>query len=120
MAKKILVVDDEPDILQVAVFRLKKAGYEVMQAVNGREAIELIKTLRPDLVLLDLRLPEVSGFDVCKTIKADDTLKSTPIIIFTASVNSLDEKIKEIGADGYLSKPFDPDQLLEKIRSILS
>jgi len=119
MPKRILVVDDEPDILQVAVFRLKKAGYDVAQAVNGREAIDSIKALRPDLVLLDLRLPEISGFEVCRIIKSDNELRNIPVIIFTASVNGLEEKMKEMGADAYLPKPFEPDQLLEKIKSII-
>ncbi len=119
MAKKILIVDDEPDVLKVAAFRLKKAGYDVLTAVNGQEALGLAKKDAPELMLLDLRLPVVSGYDVCKLIKCDEKLKNIRVILFTASTERMAEKAKEIGADGYLTKPFDSGKLLEKVKAFI-
>ena len=119
MAKKIIFVDDEPDVMRVTVFRLKKAGYEVITGVNGQEAIDLAKTQNPDLMLLDLRLPLMLGSEVCRLMKSDDALKHIPVILFTASVRDMAEKIKESGADDFLSKPFDHNKLLEKIGNFI-
>jgi CheY-like chemotaxis protein len=120
MAKKILFVDDEPDLLTVATFRLKKSGYEVSTAVNGQEALDFVAQNPPDLILLDLRLPLVSGYEVCQRIKADEKLKKIPVILFTASATrDLSEKAKELGADDYLIKPFEAEVLLEKVKKFL-
>ena len=120
MAKKILIVDDEPDILKIVSFRLKKAGYEVTTAVNGKVALECVQKERPDLILLDLRLPIMDGYEVCKRLKSDEVLKSIPIILLTASmVSTVREKTKEFKADDYLVKPFDPDKLREKIKKFI-
>ena len=119
MAKKILFVDDEPDVLRVAVFRLKKSGYEIITAVNGKEAWESAINIRPDLVILDLRLPDIMGDEVCKMIKAEPTLSKTPVILFTASVGNISEKIKISGADDFIAKPFDYVQLLGKINKLI-
>jgi len=120
MAKRILFVDDEPDVLRVALFRLKKAGYEVTTATNGLEALELAQELVPDLMLLDLRIPIITGLEVCLKVKSDEKLKHIPVILFTASVQNMDTKVKEVGADDYLIKPFNPEQLLEKVKKFLS
>ena len=120
MAGKILVVDDEPDILKMVTFRLKKEGYEVIIAVDGQEALDLINKERPDLVLLDLRLPVIDGYGVCKTLKADRNLKQIPVVFLTASVtSSIAEKVKAFNADGYLIKPFDPVKLLEIVKKFI-
>jgi len=120
MAKRILIVDDEPDILRVTAFRLKKAGYETSSAVNGQEALDLVRASPPDLILLDLRLPLISGDDVCRQIKADDKLKHIPIILFTASVGQdISERVKAVGADEHIVKPFEPEDLLEKIKKFI-
>jgi len=119
MQKKILFVDDEPDVLLVGAFRLKKAGYEVLTAVNGQDALDLAQKTMPDLMLLDLRLPILTGLEVCKKIKSDEKLKQIPIILFTASVEDMDSKTREAGANDYLIKPFDPEQLLEKVKKFL-
>ena len=116
MAKKILVVDDEPDLLRVATFRLKKAGYEVFFAVDGQQALDSTKEYKPDLILLDLLLPDISGEEVCKRIKADVELERIPVIIFTAITDKIDEKSKSCGADDYLIKPFAIEELLGKIK----
>jgi CheY-like chemotaxis protein len=119
MAKKILFVDDEPDVMRVALFRLKKAGYEVTTAVNGQEALDLVQQIIPDLLLIDIRIPIFTGLEVCKKVKSDEKLKHIPVILFTASVQDMDTKVKEVGADGYLLKPFNPEQLLEKVKNFL-
>ena len=119
MAKKILFVDDEPDVMRVALFRLKKAGYEVATAVNGQEALDLVQQIIPDLLLIDIRIPIFTGLEVCKKVKSDEKLKHIPVILFTASVQDMDIKVKEVGADGYLLKPFNPEQLLEKVKNFL-
>ncbi len=121
MAKKILVVDDEPDILKVVTFRLRKAGYEIITAEDGQKALNLIKTQRPDLVLLDLRLPVIDGSEVCKQVKADDEVKNIPIILLTATshINKIADKAKELKADDYLIKPFDPEELLKRVKKFI-
>ena len=121
MPKTILVVDDEPAIVKVVSFRLKKAGYNVVSAADGQEGLDLIGKIKPDLILLDLRLPVLDGFQVCQKVKADENLKAIPIIIFTASSmgENIDSRYKEVGADDYLIKPFEPEVLLEKIRKLI-
>jgi len=120
VAKKILFVDDEPDLLKVATFRLKKAGYEVVQAVDGQEALDILAGgSPPDLILLDLRLPVVSGYEVCIKVKGDEKTKNIPVILFTASTQDIARKAKEWGAEDYLLKPFEPEVLLEKVKRLL-
>lgn len=119
MPKKILVVDDEPDILKVVVFRLKKKGYEILSATDGQTALDVAKAQRPDLIVLDLRLPVIDGIEVSKRIKADNDLKNTPIILLTASSDNILEKSKTCHADDYLTKPFDPNELFDKIKRFL-
>ena len=120
MAKKILVVDDEPDILKVVIFRLKKLGHEIATATNGQEALDSIQKEKPDLILLDLRLPVIDGYEVCKRLKTDEELKHIPIILLTASTaGSIAEKTKEFKADDYLIKPFDMKELRAKVKKFL-
>jgi two-component system alkaline phosphatase synthesis response regulator PhoP len=125
MAKKILVVDDEPDILKLTSLRLKLSGYEVLTATNGQDALDLIRQQRPDLVLLDSLLPlvggsNISGSDVCEKVKKDEQLKQTRIILFTARSNSMTaRRAKLLGADDYMTKPFDAEELLKKIKQTL-
>jgi DNA-binding response OmpR family regulator len=119
MAKKVLIIEDEPDILSVTSFRLKKAGYEVLTVTDGQKALDFLKQNRPDLVLLDLVLPVVSGEEVCSYIKKDERLSNTPVILFTASVLDVDSKVKVYGADDFIMKPFEPQVLLEKIKRLI-
>lgn len=119
--KTILIVHDEPDILRLTSLRLKKLGFDVITAVDGREAIHVVKSEKPDLILLDLALPLLSGDEVCKKIKNNEKLKHIPIILFTASSNTMTaEKAKRFGADDYIVKPFDPDELSAKIDNALT
>lgn len=120
MPKKILVVDDELDILQVVKFRLKKEGYEIIAAHNGQEALDLVKKEKPNLILLDLRLPVIDGYEVCRRLKSDEELKAIPIIFMTASsAGKVAEKTKELKADDYIIKPFEPEVLLEKVKKFI-
>ncbi|MFH2145877.1 MAG: response regulator [Candidatus Omnitrophota bacterium] len=118
--KKILVVEDELIILKFVVFRLEKEGYEVLSATDGRVALDIIQNRKPDLVLLDVFIPSLDGYEVCKCVKEDTKLRHIPVILFTASEPTIvAHKGKEVGADDYIIKPFDPEQLLEKIKKFI-
>ncbi len=119
MPKRILIVDDEPDLVKVTSFRLKKAGYEVLTCVNGQDALDLIQKTPVDLILLDLLLPQMGGDEVCLKIKEDPNLKHIPVILFTATVVNIPEKAREVGAEDYLQKPFIPEELLGKVKRFL-
>ena len=119
MGKKILVVDDEPDLLKVTLLRLKKTGYEVFGGADGREALDLARQIIPDLIILDVYLPVINGDDVAKILKKDDELKHIPIILISATTRTLDGRARESGADGYLTKPFEPEELIGMVKKIL-
>lgn len=119
MPKKILLVDDEPDILRTVAFRLTGLGYEVVTATDGENAVKMIGTEKPDLVLLDVRLPGMNGIEVCNAVRSDETIKNTPIILFTASASRIAEDCAKCGASDYLLKPFDLKDLLEKMGKYL-
>ena len=120
MMKKILIIDDEPDILRAAKVRLMSFGYEVLTAGDGSDIINLVQKNMPDLILLDLRLPHMDGDKICIILKADDKLKTIPVIIFTASSDpTTSKKVKDSGAEGYLIKPFDTEDLLQTIKKFL-
>ena len=122
MAKmKILVVDDEVDVQNILSFRLEINGFSVVVASDGEGALEKIKNESPDLVLLDLMLPKINGFEVCRMVKFDDKHKTLPIIILSALDKEDDrKKALESGADAYFLKPFDLEGLLNKIRDLLA
>jgi len=118
--KKILVVDDEEDIVKTLSFRLEASGYEVIAAYDGREALEKAKKEKPDLIILDLMLPRMDGYKVCGLLKADARYNKIPIIMFTAKAQEEDMELgKEVGTDAYIVKPFKSEVLLEKIRELL-
>ncbi len=118
--KTILVVDDVPVNIQLLNTYLTAAGYEVESAADGKAAIRLVKEKRPDLILLDVMMPELDGFEVCKILKTDPESKFIPVIMVTA-LNELEDKIKgmDSGADDFLSKPFNKLELLARVRSLL-
>jgi DNA-binding response OmpR family regulator len=119
--KKILIVDDEPDILRLASLRLKKLGYDVIMAIDGKKALDVIRSEKPDLVLLDLLLPVMNGTDVCKKTKNDEKLKHIPIVLFTAHSDSMTaERAGKFGADDYVVKPLAPEELVDKIEDVLA
>ncbi len=121
MGKKILVVDDEIHIVQIVKFNLeKRGGYEVLTAKNGEEGLETAKSERPDLILSDVMMPKMSGFQFCEALKKDPDIKSIPFIILTAKGQENDIKTGEdLGVDDYITKPFSPKALLEKVAEIL-
>ena len=120
MTKKILIVDDEPDIVKITNFRLKKLGYETETAANGKEALDLLKTNTFDLIFLDLRMPVLDGYETCKIIKADDKLKDIPIIVFSASTSQSSESIKiQLDITDVLIKPFEPEDLISKVKNLI-
>ncbi len=118
--RKILVVDDVEVNVQLLTSYLKAAGYEVIPASDGREAIQKVRNIEPDLVLLDVMMPKLNGFDTCKILKEDSDTKFIPVIMVTA-LNELEDKIRGIdsGADDFLSKPFNKLELLARVRSLL-
>jgi len=119
--KTILIADDEPYLIRSLSFVLKKEGYLVETAMDGLAALEKIRRLRPQLVFLDLQLPKMDGFEVCRQIKADTELCKTYIIMLTAKGQDLDrQKGLAVGANEYLTKPFSPKELIKHLQSLLS
>jgi len=117
---KILVVDDEPDAVELIEFNLKGAGFDVLTAADGEEALRLARGHVPDLVLLDLMLPEVDGLEVCKILRRDSTTASLPIVMVTAKAGELDRVLGlELGADDYVTKPFSPRELVLRVKNLL-
>ena len=120
MSKKILLVDDEKDIVKVVSLRLKAAGYEIVTAFDGEDALNKARSVEPDLIILDLMLPKIDGYKVCGLLKNDVRYSKIPIIMFTARAQADDVTLgKELGANDYLTKPFDAMVLLEKIKNLL-
>lgn len=120
MKPKILVVEDEPDAAELVEFNLKTAGFEVVSATDGATALERARTHAPDLILLDLMLPEVDGLEVCKILRRDPATSAIPIIMLTAKAAELDRVLGlELGADDYVTKPFSPRELVLRVRNLL-
>ncbi|MGB9860080.1 MAG: response regulator [Moorellaceae bacterium] len=117
MAAKILVVDDEPAILELVTYNLEQAGFTTITATDGEAALKLAETEKPDLVILDVMLPKIDGFEICRTLRARGT---TPILMLTARREEVDRVLGlELGADDYLTKPFSPRELVARVRAIL-
>lgn len=117
---KILVVDDEEHIVELISYNLSAAGYKVVTASNGLDAIKIAKEEKPRLILLDLMLPGMDGFDVCKEIRGDKDFKNTSIIMLTAKGEELDKILGlELGADDYITKPFSVRELLARVKAVL-
>jgi DNA-binding response OmpR family regulator len=119
--QRILVVDDEPEAVELVEFNLKQAGYAVVTATDGAEAIKKARTQMPDLIVLDVMLPEMDGFEICKSLRQDQGTARLPIIMLTAKAAEIDRVLGlELGADDYLTKPYSPRELLLRIKKILA
>ncbi len=120
MGKKILLADDEPNIVLVVSKRLEMQGYQIISAGDGQQALEKARMEKPDLILLDLQLPKIDGYKVCQILKADESTKAIPIILFSARMQMTDkEAAQEYGANAYLAKPFQPEVLLLTLQKLL-
>jgi two-component system alkaline phosphatase synthesis response regulator PhoP len=118
--KKILIVEDEPDILQLVKLYLEKEGFRTATAVNGAQALKKVKEDKPDLIVLDLMLPEIDGLEVCKRLRSVPDTAMLPIIMLTAKAEESDTVIGlELGADDYVAKPFSPKALVARIKALL-
>src|SRR3989338_1933791 len=120
MAKKILIVDDEAELVDLVKIRLEAVGYEVLKAFDGREGLDKAKLEKPDLILLDIMMPKMDGYKVCGLLKMDARYQKIPIVLFSAKAQKEDAQLaKEVGADLYITKPFEAAVLLEKILGLL-
>jgi len=121
MAKgKILVVDDEIYIVHILDFSLGMEGYEVLTALDGEQALEKARAENPDLIVLDIMMPKLDGYETCKMLKADPATKDIPVILLSAKGRNVDQKVGfEVGANDYITKPFSPRKLVERINALL-
>jgi DNA-binding response OmpR family regulator len=120
--KKVLCIEDEPEMIDLIKLILERKGFEVVGAVGGAEGLEVIRREMPDLILLDLMMPEVDGWEVFRQIRADEKLKPIPVIVVTAKAQSID---KVLGlhiakVDDYVTKPFGPQELLNSVNKVLA
>ncbi len=118
---KILIAEDEPDIRELVAFMLRFAGYEVLAATNGEEAVQTASREIPDLILMDVRMPRMTGYDACRLMKANPDLHDVPVVFLSAKGQESEiQSGLEAGAEEYLLKPFSPDELTNRVRAILS
>ncbi len=118
---RILIAEDEPDIRELVAFTLRFAGHEVTATANGEEAVQQASRVSPDLIIMDVRMPKMTGYDACRAMMADVTLNDIPVVFLSA--NGQDSEIQtglDVGAEEYLLKPFAPDQLAERVKAILA
>ena len=119
--KKILIVDDEVDLVETVRFPLEMEGFNVLVSYNGEDALSQARKEKPDLILLDLMLPKLDGYKVCRLLKFDERYKNIPILMLTAKTQEKDKALgMETGANEYITKPFDIDKLVEKVKGYLS
>ena len=118
---RILIAEDEPDIRELVAFTLRFAGHEVVATAKGEEAVQQAGQMIPDIILMDVRMPRMTGYDACRIMKADPILKDIPVVFLSAK--GQDSEIQTgmaVGAEDYLLKPFAPDQLTERVKAILA
>jgi DNA-binding response OmpR family regulator len=117
---RVLVVDDEPDLVRILEFGLKAAGYQVDTAADGQEGLKKARELKPDIILLDLMLPKLDGYKVCRLLKFDERYKHIPIMILSARTQEGDQNLAhEMGANRFLTKPYEFSEILEHITALL-
>lgn len=120
MPKKILIIDDELDMVKVVTIRFEASGYEVISASNGQEGIDKSKRFKVDLILLDIIMPNMDGYEVCRKLKTDPKTKNIPIVIFTAAgQQDLEKRCMALGPDAVIRKPFETAELLEIVNKAL-
>ena len=120
MPQKVLVVEDDPDIIHLLQYHLEQEGYKVSVAQDGQKGLKLAQEEKPDLILLDLMLPKMSGLDVCRILKGEKGTSTIPIVMLTAKSEEVDRVVGfELGADDYVGKPFSPRELLLRVKAIL-
>ncbi|MCC6531950.1 MAG: response regulator [Burkholderiales bacterium] len=120
MAKRVLIADDEPNIVLSLEFLLVQAGYEVATAATGEATLDTARRIHPDLILLDVMLPRKNGFEVCQTVRADPQLSATKIVMLTAKGRSTEiAKGLALGADAYVTKPFGTRELVDTVRTLI-
>ena len=120
-AKRVLICDDDPVILRLLEVNLQLEGYDVLLAHDGAEAVEIARTQSPDLVILDIMMPKLDGYQTCERLKAEDTTKDIPVIFLSAKAQQSDiDKGKGFGVTDYLTKPFDPNDLIEVVERTLA
>jgi len=121
MTKKILLIDDDPKITRLIESRLKANGYDVISSKDGKAGIEKAKKESPDLILLDIMMPEIDGYGVIEKLKKDEDTKSIPVVMLTAKreLEDIDKSMNVYGAVGFVSKPFSPTELLQQIKNAL-
>ncbi len=118
---RILIAEDEPDIRELVAFTLRFAGHEVTATANGEEAVQQAVQVIPDLILMDVRMPKMTGYEACRLMKADPILRDIPVVFLSAK--GQDSEIQtgmDVGAEDYMLKPFAPTQLTERVRAILA
>lgn len=117
---KILIVEDELSIRQLVKYNMEKEGYQVLEAADGLQGLKLAKSEKPDLLLLDLMLPQMDGLEVCRNLKGNPASAALPIIMLTAKSEEIDKVIGlELGADDYMTKPFSPRELIARVKAVL-
>ncbi len=120
MAHTILIVDDEADVLEVVEMLLLSEGYKVLKASNGKIALQILEEETPDLIILDIMMPEMDGLNVCKEIRKIDELRQIPVIMFSAKLSAFDKKESfDAGADGFITKPFNARGFISGIKTYL-
>ena len=118
---KILVVDDEVNITQILELSIGAEGFEVITASNGEEAIDKARKEQPDLIILDIMMPRIDGYEACRILKANPLTKNIPVVLLTAKGRDIDKRLGyEVGATDYIVKPFSPNKLIERINELLS
>ena len=118
--KSILICDDDPVILRLLQVNLELEGYDVLPADNGEKAIEVARAERPDLIVLDIMMPRLDGYETCERLKAEDATKDIPVVFLSAKAQQSDiDKGKAFGVADYLTKPFDPNDLIETVERLL-